>query len=253
MSRRRSSAGDVGATTPTGGAGGSGATAGGTGPARDDREAGPGAGGAATGAASGAAPGGIVDQAKQTTGQVVGQVKEQAATRLDRQKEAAAAGLSSVADAVRQAGQNLRVQGEGQSPVARYAAQYGDKAAEQIERLTEYLRRNDAGQLVREVEGFARRQPALFLGGAFLLGLAGARFLKSSNPAADLPYPAPDASRALPPAGGTSAGGAGTGPTAGAGVPGSAAARGSQTASAAAAGGSPSAPGTASTTPAEIG
>src|SRR5215216_4859667 len=232
MSRRRSSAGDVGATTQTGGAGTPGATAGGTGPGGGaDREAGQGAGGAATGAPSGAAPGGIMDQAKQTTGNVVGQVKEQAATRLDRQKETAAAGLSSVADAVRQVGQNLRGQGEEQSPVVQYAAQYGDKAAEQIERLTEYLRRHDAGQLVREVEGFARRQPALFLGGAFLLGLAGARFLKSSNPVADLPYPAPDASRALPPAGGTSVGGAGMGSTAGAGVPDPATDAGYQTAS----------------------
>ena len=246
MSRRHSTAGDAGATTPTGGAGTPGAAAGGTGPEAADREAGQGAGGAAPGAASGTAPaGGIVDQAKQTTGQVVGQVKEQAASRLDRQKEAAAAGLSSVADAVRQVGQNLRGQGEEQSPVAQYAAQYGDKAAQQIERLTEYLRRNDAGQLLHEVEGFARRQPALFLGGAFLLGLAGARFLKSSNPAADLPYPAPDASRALPPAGGTTAGGTGEWPTAGAGVP--------HTASAAAAGGSAATSGATSTTPSEVG
>src|SRR5829696_8789359 len=219
MSRRRSSAGDAGSTTPAGGAGT--AAAGGAGP---DATYGGGAEQGAGGATAAPPQGGIVDQAKQTTGQIVGQVKEQAATRLDRQKEAAAAGLSSVADAVRQVGQNLRGRGEGQSPVVQYAAQYGDKAAEQIERLTEYLRRNDARQLVREVEGFARRQPALFLGGAFLLGLAGARFLKSSNPVADLPYPAPDASRALPPAGGTSVGGAGMGSTAGAGVPGSAAA-----------------------------
>jgi hypothetical protein len=33
---------------------------------------------------------------------------------------------------------------------------------------------------MHEVENFGRRQPALLLGGAFLLGLASARFLKSS-------------------------------------------------------------------------
>jgi hypothetical protein len=148
---------------------------------------------------------------------VVGQVQEQATTRLDRQKETAATGLSSVADAVRQVGQNLRGQGEEQGAIVQYAAQYGDKAADQIERLTDYLRRNDATQLVREVEGFARRQPALFLGGAFLLGLAGARFLKSSRPAPELPGTPPDASRALPPIGGTVRTGADITPTAGAG------------------------------------
>jgi hypothetical protein len=168
-----------------------------------------------------------MDQAKQTTGQVVGQAQGQAATRLDRQKEAAAAGLSSVADAVRQMGQNLRGQAEGQSPVVQYAAQYGERAADQIGRLTDYLRRNDVNHLVREVEGFARRQPALFVGGAFLLGLAGSRFLKSSRPAPELPGAPPDASRALPPLGGTTPAGvgatpaAGTTPTAGAGTGGS--------------------------------
>jgi hypothetical protein len=35
--------------------------------------------------------------------------------------------------------------------------------------------------MIQEVERFARRQPALFLGGAFTLGLIAARFLKSSS------------------------------------------------------------------------
>ena len=210
MSRRRTTTGGTDAPTPAGPAG---ATGGAPPIGAGQGAAGGAATGAATAAGTGAATGGIVDQAKQTTGQVVGQAQEQAATRLDRQKEAAAAGLSSVADAVRQMGQNLRGQAEGQSsPVVQYAAQYGERAADQIGRLTEYLRRNDVNQLVREVEGFARRQPALFVGGAFLLGLAGSRFLKSSRPAPELPGAPPDASRALPPLGGTTpSAGAGTG------------------------------------------
>ena len=35
--------------------------------------------------------------------------------------------------------------------------------------------------LVSEIENLGRRQPALLIGGAFLLGLAGARFLKSAR------------------------------------------------------------------------
>ena len=153
------------------------------------------------------ATGGVIEQANQTTGQVVEQVQQQATSRLDRQKENAITGLSSVADAVRQLGQNLRGQ-EQQGAIAEYAAQYGERAAEQIERFTDYLREHDVNQLVGEVEDFARRQPVLFIGGAFLLGFAGARFLKSSSPARDVTGGAPDAGRALPPAPATGAGGA---------------------------------------------
>ena len=45
-----------------------------------------------------------------------------------------------------------------------------------------YLRGKDFDRMVDDLEGFARRQPALFLGGAFMLGLLAARFLKSGNP-----------------------------------------------------------------------
>ena len=151
--------------------------------------------------------GGVIEQAKQKTGQVVEQVQQQAATRLDRQKENAVTGLSRVADTVRQMGQNLRGQ-EQQGAIAEYAAQYGERAAEQIERFTDYLREHDVNQLVGEVEDFARRQPVIFIGGAFLLGFAGARFLKSSSPARDVTGGAPDAGRALPPAPATGVGGA---------------------------------------------
>ena len=146
--------------------------------------------------------------AGQAAGGVVDSVRQQATTRLDQGKDTAATGLTSVADAVRRMGQGLREQDQG--AITQYAAQYGDALAGQIERLSSYLQGRDVNRLVTEVEGVARRQPALFLGGAFLLGLAGARFIKSSRPAPDLAAMMPDPSRALPPA---------TTPTAGAGAP----------------------------------
>ena len=116
-----------------------------------------------------------VDQAKRKTGQLVEQATEQAKPRLESQKERAAGSLSTTAQALRQTGQQLREQEEG--PVAQFA----ERAAEQVERVAGYLREKDITQLVSEVEDFARRQPALFLGGAFALGLLSARFLKSSG------------------------------------------------------------------------
>jgi hypothetical protein len=127
----------------------------------------------------------LLQHAKQTTNEVVGQVQQQAGSRLNRQKDEAATDLEKVAGAVRKLGEGLG--GDEQGPIAQYAAEYGKKAAEGIDRLTNYLRQNDAKALLNEVQNLGRRQPVLLIGGAFLLGLAGARFLKSSMPA-DEPY-----------------------------------------------------------------
>lgn len=120
----------------------------------------------------------LLKQAKQTTSEVVEQVQQQAGSKIDRQKDEAAGQLQKLAGAVRHLGDELG--GQDQGPIARYAAEYGRKAADGIERFTNYLEQNDTRAMIREVENFGRRQPALMLGGAFLLGLAGARFLKSS-------------------------------------------------------------------------
>ncbi|HEX8465117.1 MAG TPA: hypothetical protein VF627_10920 [Abditibacterium sp.] len=134
--------------------------------------------------------GDMVEQARHTAGGVVGAVKEQAVSRLDKQKEHAVAELASVAGTVRQMGDQLKAPEHG--AVAQYAAQYGDMAADQLQHLSGYLRQHDVKQLVREVEGFARREPLLFTGGAFILGLIGARFLKSKPVTEEIaPIPAP--------------------------------------------------------------
>jgi hypothetical protein len=121
-------------------------------------------------------------QAKQTTNEVVNQVQQQASSQINRQKDSAASELSSVVNAVRRFGESLNNEGHG--PIARYAAQYGDKAADSLDRVARYLREQDPKQLLNDVQDFGRRQPALLLGGAFLLGFAGARIIKSSMNAA---------------------------------------------------------------------
>ena len=124
----------------------------------------------------------LLQQAKQTTGEIVSQVQQRASSQITQQKDTAASELTNVANAVRQLRHTL--EGEQSGPIARYVADYGDKAAEQIERLGAYLREQDPRRLLDDVQNFGRRQPALLLGGAFLLGLAGARLIKSSMEAA---------------------------------------------------------------------
>ena len=120
----------------------------------------------------------LLQHAKQATGAIASKVQEQAGTQFARQKESAATDLSQIVEAVRRFGEGLA--GEQSGPIARYAAQYGDKAANSLERLTTYIREQDPKQLLGDVQNFGRRRPALLLGGAFLLGFAGARLIKSA-------------------------------------------------------------------------
>jgi len=61
------------------------------------------------------------------------------------------------------------------------AGRYIERAGHQVQRLSEYLESTDVQQIMTQTENFARRQPLLFLGGAFALGLVAARFIKSSQ------------------------------------------------------------------------
>jgi hypothetical protein len=59
--------------------------------------------------------------------------------------------------------------------------EYAASAAEMVERFSGHLKERDINQMLWEIESFGRRQPALFMGGAFALGFLASRFLKSSS------------------------------------------------------------------------
>ena len=121
----------------------------------------------------------VLDQAKDAAQHIAGQVKDQVGQRaesaFDQGKARVADTVDHVAHTLRQSTQQLRDQQEQR------ASQYVDRAAEQLERFGGYLRTADVHDMADRVEDAARRQPALFLGGMLALGLAGARFLKSSR------------------------------------------------------------------------
>jgi len=111
----------------------------------------------------------------RTKSGIVDTVKERATAQLSNQKGRATDGLDVVAQAVRQTTQQLR---DGQHDTI---AQYVDRAAEQLERFSSAIRSKEVPDLLREARQLARRQPALFIGGSFAVGLLAARFLKSSR------------------------------------------------------------------------
>lgn len=105
---------------------------------------------------------------------LIGRAREQATSQLNTQKNKATDGLGTVASAVRQTTDRLR--SDNHDTVAHYAEQ----AADQIERLSAQIRGKDVSELLNDAQRLARRRPALFVGGAFAVGLLGARFMKSS-------------------------------------------------------------------------
>lgn len=122
----------------------------------------------------------VLAQAGQSTGQAAGQLQQHLPSRFDKQKENLVKGLGSMVEEVRQMSRNLKR--SEQSGIVPIAAQYGDSAADRIEQLSNYISGRDVSQLVGEAAGYAQRNAAYIVPGAFLLGLLGARFLKSANP-----------------------------------------------------------------------
>lgn len=118
----------------------------------------------------------VAEQAKEQAGHAAERAAEQAQSQAERQKDRASGALGGVAQALRATGQQLREQDQG------FIAPYTDQAAETVEQFQHYLSGRNMNQLLSDLEGVARREPALFVGGAFAAGLLGARFLKSSSP-----------------------------------------------------------------------
>jgi hypothetical protein len=93
--------------------------------------------------------------------------------RVTAEKQRACDGIASVAGALKSTGEGLREQ-------APMIGDYTDQAAKKLDEIAEVIRTRSLGELVQDVQTFARREPALFYGGAFALGLIAARFLRSS-------------------------------------------------------------------------
>jgi hypothetical protein len=113
----------------------------------------------------------VVDQTKSS----LRQARDRAASSLTESRFQAADQIGGMATAFRRTSVHLRQEDQGR------AADFAESLAEQAERASSYLRDRDFGTIRRDLEGLARRQPALVLGVGFALGLLGARFFKSSE------------------------------------------------------------------------
>ncbi len=127
---------------------------------------------AGSGKANGAANG------EHASSGLLGGIQQRVTSRVDEQKNRAADGLGGIADVIRNASNELRGENEA-------LASYVDLASDQMRRIADQIRERGVGDMVDDVSRFARRRPALFIGGAFLVGIGIARFLKSSSSRGD--------------------------------------------------------------------
>jgi len=124
---------------------------------------------------------GILDKAKETASGTYDAVATQATSKIEEHKGELSSGLRTLADTFRKTGTDLKQTGQP-TPLTDVTARYTGTAANQIEKVASYFERKDLKAMMRDTEAFARRNPAIFLGAAFALGMVAARFLKSSSP-----------------------------------------------------------------------
>jgi hypothetical protein len=133
----------------------------------------------------------LVDEAKSAAGKVAEEAKEQVATLTDRakhevnaatdkarsiaadQKELLAEQVGGVADAMERAASDLEASNGA-------SAHYARMIANNAEKLSSTIRDNNVDDLLGMAQEFGRKQPALFIGAAALLGFAASRFVMAS-------------------------------------------------------------------------
>jgi hypothetical protein len=118
------------------------------------------------------------------------ELKQKAQSMADSRKQQLVDRIDHVSEAFRRTGEQLK--NEEQQDLSHYVELIGER----VSRVAGYLRNHDTNDLTNDVERFARRQPAIFIGGAFAIGFLAARFLKSSSEHAESDYgsytPEPD-------------------------------------------------------------
>lgn len=119
----------------------------------------------------------LSDTARDIGEDAYNRISEAGTQKTEEVKDGAASEIDNISSALRSAAEKSR---EG-SPQERTFGQ----AAEALADFSDTVRNKDLGQLLSEVNTFARRNPMAFLGGAALLGFAATRFAKASSNSPD--------------------------------------------------------------------
>ncbi len=115
----------------------------------------------------------FADDVRSTARDAADNVRSEAEARAHDAKDSAADEVSGISSALNSAASEMRDGSLQQRSMSHIA--------DRVAYASETLRDRDFGEMTQDLGTFARRNPALFLGGAALLGFAVARFAKSSE------------------------------------------------------------------------
>lgn len=111
--------------------------------------------------------------AEQATDSAIEKVRA-VKTGIAEQRDQLAERIRRVGTAMRESGDRVRKEDE-------MAADYLRMASQRIDRVASYVTSADLSTMAGDTQEFIRKRPAVFFGGAFLVGLAAGRFLKASS------------------------------------------------------------------------
>lgn len=129
--------------------------------------------------------------AAQATDQVVtaiGDAKQQVTSAFTAQRDQAVASLTGLADVLRGAGERIGDTTKDGSEMPAAVGPLVQDAANRLAQSADFLRDKDAASLLKEARNLAQREPMLYIGAMFAVGIAGARLLKettSNEPSGD--------------------------------------------------------------------
>lgn len=115
-----------------------------------------------------------MDSLKHKAQDATREAKDYGRSMVQEQKETLAHKVKEYASAARAASEKLG----GESDMLSRPA---ERAADQLERMADYLQSKEPADLFHDIEAFARRRPEIVFGGMFVAGLAAARFFKASS------------------------------------------------------------------------
>lgn len=115
----------------------------------------------------------LKENAKAEASRLADEARATAEARVDGLKQEATHRIDDTAGNIRDAGRAFGADS--------YQAQAADYLADSLLEAADRIRAQDLDSVAREARDFARRNPAVVLGGAALLGFAAARMLKASE------------------------------------------------------------------------
>lgn len=116
-----------------------------------------------------------MEKAEKEAREVVKEVSKRGKGFLEDRKTILAGQMEALSSALKQTKNELS------DPDSQWMERYLERAADSLNRASHKLRERDVDDLMERARRFARNQPAVFIGGAAVIGFAVSRFLRSSD------------------------------------------------------------------------